>query len=373
MTARPHLTRALLAVTLAAAIGALAVPPASAADGDVTWGIQPSTPAGPDGRTQFTYQVAPGTTITDWVGVVNDSTVPATFRVYAADATTDYDTAAFTLIGSDQGSRDLGGWTTIDTGSAACADTNDAAEAACAAGLGVSVTLNPGTTKNIPFTIAVPQDATPGDHAAGIVASYATDGGSGGATVRQENRVGTRIYLRVDGPLTPALGVSGAVAGYQGTVNPVGAGSGFAGFDLRNTGNTRLSAQPVLHFAGPFGIDLGTLALPPVKNIVPGGTAHVTGLLPGVAPLLLLFADMTVTPLPGDGLAASDPLPAGATASAATWAVPWMLLGILVVVVGGIALIVFLRRRSRDRLAEDLAAYADQIREEARSEKEQVR
>lgn len=366
--------RSALAAVLGAVLAlGIAVPPASAADGDITWGIQPSTPTGPDGRTEFTYQVAPGTTITDWVGVVNASSVPATFRVYAADATTDYDTASFTLIGSDQGSRDLGSWTAIDNGPASCADSNDAAEAACAAGLGVTVTVDPGTTKNIPFTIVVPQDATPGDHAAGIVASYTTEASGEGTSVRQENRVGTRIYVRVDGPLTPGLGVRGAVAGYQGTWNPVGAGAGFAGFDLTNTGNTRLSAQPALHFTGPFGIDFGTLTLPPVRNLVPGGTAHVTGLQEGVAPLLLLFADISVTPLPGDGLAASDPLPAAATSSALTWAVPWMLLLILAVIAGVIVLVVFLRRRSRERLAEDLAVYADQIRAEARDESEPVR
>lgn len=360
---------ALLAATAIAAVTAVAaVTPATADDGDITWGIQPSTPSGPDGRAAFTYQAAPSTTITDWVAVTNSSAVPATFRVYAADAVTDYDTAAFTLIGSDEGSADLGAWTAVDGAAATCPDTNDDAEAACAAGLGVTVTLDPGTTQNIPFTIVVPQDATPGDHAAGIVASYTAEGSGEGTSVRQENRVGTRIYLRVDGPLTPGMGVTGAVAGYEGTVNPIGAGAGFAGFDLSNTGNTRLSAQPSIHFTGPFGIDFGTLTLEPVRNIMPGGTAHVTGLQEGVLPLLLLFADITVTPLPGDTLADTDPLPAAASSSAITWAIPWMLLLILAVIAGVIVLIVVVRRRSRQRLAEDLAAYADQIRAEARDE-----
>ncbi len=219
----------------------------------------------------------------------------------------------------------------------------------------------------------MPQDATPGDHAAGIVASYATPAASGGTSIVQENRVGTRIYLRVDGPLSPGLGgVRGAVAGYNGTLNPVGAGSGFAGFDIVNTGNTRLSAQPVVHITGPFGIDFGTVQLAPVRNIVPGGTAHVTGLVPGVAPLLLMFADISATPLPGDGLAATDPLPAAATASAIAWAVPWMLLLIVAVVAGIVVLIVFLRlslaRASRGRPRR----YADQIRAEARDESQAV-
>lgn len=370
MTARTLLTRALAAAVLAAAAGAFVASPASADDGDITWGIQPSTPDGPDGRTALTYQVAPGTTITDWVGLVNDSAVPATFRVYAADATTDYDTAAFTLIGSEQASIDLGSWTSIDNGPAVCADTDGADEAACAATLGITVTVDPGTTRNIPFTITVPQDATPGDHSAGIIASYTAPAAEGGTAVVQENRVGTRIYLRVDGPLTPQLGIRGAVAGYEGSWNPLGAGAGFVGFDIVNSGNTRVSAQPAVHLTGPFGIDLGTVPLDPVRNIVPGGTAHVTGFVPSVPPLVLLFADISVTPVPGDGLAATDPLPGNVTASAITWAIPWMLLLILAVIAGVIVLIVVLRRRSRQRLAEDLAAYADQIRAEALDETE---
>jgi hypothetical protein len=373
MTTRPTLVRAFAAVALVTLAGLMAAHPAAADEGDITWGIQPSTPTGPDGRTEFTYQVAPGTTITDWVAVTNGSAVPATFRVYAADAVTDYDTAAFTLIGSDQGSSDLGAWTAVDTGPTLCADTNDATEAACAATLGIAVTLDPGARADIPITIVVPADATPGDHAAGIVATYTTEGSAEGTSVRRENRVGTRIYLRVDGPLTPGLGASGVVAGYDGTWNPIGAGAGFAGFDVSNTGNTRLSIQPSLHFTGPFGIDFGTLALDPVRNLVPGGRAHVTGSLAGVLPLFLLFADVTVTPIAGDGLAATDPLPAAASSSALTWAVPWMLLVILAVVAGVIAGIVTLRRRSHQRLAEDLAAYADQIRAEARTESETVR
>ena len=49
------------------------------------------------------------------------------------------------------------------------------------------------------------------------------------------------------------------------------------------------------------------------------------------------------------------------------------LLLILAVIAGAIVLIVVLRRRSRQRLAEDLAAYADHIRAEARDESEPVR
>ncbi|WP_375385427.1 hypothetical protein [uncultured Microbacterium sp.] len=367
MTLRPLITRAIAVVALIGAVGGLAVQSAAADDGDITWGIHPSTPTGPDGRNEFSFQVAPGTAITDWVGVVNDSSVAATFRVYAADATTDYDTAAFTLIGSDQGSAGLGAWTSIDNGPAVCSDTNDAAETACAAALGVSVTLDPGASKNIPFTIVVPQDATPGDHSAGIVASYATTGGGDGTTIRREDRVGTRIYLRVDGPLSPGIGVQGAVAGFDASLNPIGGGTARAGFDISNLGNSRVSVQPEVRLTGPFGIALGTVTLPPVQNIVPGGVAHVEAELPGTPPLLLVTANIALTAIPAGGIAAADPLPASVTTSAVAWAVPWMLLLIVVVVIAAIALIVWRRRRSRQLLAEDLAAYADEIREQERA------
>lgn len=386
---RPRALTGILGVLLIAAMSVLALPaspvhaadgPVHAADGEVTWSVQPSTPSGPDGRTELSYQVAPGSTITDWVAVTNSGDVPATFRVYAADATTDYDSAAFTLIGADQASTGAGSWTQVDTGPAVCDDTGDAAEAACAAGLGVSVTVEPGSRVDLPVTITVPHDATPGDHSAGIVASLLSEGAAEGATVRREDRVGTRVYLRVDGPLSPGLGVAGVVAGYDGSWNPFGGGTARVGFDLQNLGNTRISAAPEIRLTGPFGIDLGTITASPVSNLLPGSTGHVAATLDGVPPLLLLFADVTVTAVPADGVAAGDPLPAAVTSSVVAWAVPWLLLGVVVAAAVVIWLLVRVRRRSRQRLAEELAHYADAVRAEAltessrpRSESEPVR
>ncbi|WP_369371256.1 hypothetical protein AB1046_21170 [Promicromonospora sp. Populi] len=363
----------LVAPALAAyAVPAPAVVVPTAADDEVTWSVQPGSAEGPDGRTELTYDIAPGSTISDWVSVSNYSDRAASFRVYGADATTDYDTGAFTLIGADQASTDLGSWTSIDSGSAVCPDTDDDAEAACAAELGVVVELDPGARADIPFTITVPHDATPGDHSAGIVASFrsAAAGGDGSA-VQVEQRVGTRIYLRVDGELGPALGVTGVVAAFDGVTNPFGAGTATAGFDLTNTGNTRISGEPEVRISGPFGVDLGTADVEPVENLVPGGTAHVTAEVPGVPPVLLLFADITVVPAaaegPGEG-SDGDALPAPVRASAQAWAVPWPLAGLLLVLAGGIWAVVVWRRRSRRLLGEELAAYTERVRAEALAE-----
>jgi hypothetical protein len=366
----PNRSRSALALLASAAIVAAlfgAAAPAAAAEGDMSWGVQPSTPSGPDGRSELSYQVAPGTVVSDWVAVTNYSPVAATFRVYAADAVTDYDTAAFTLINADEASTETGAWTSVDGANAVCGDTNDDAERACAAAVGISVTLEPGARADVPFTLAVPQDATPGDHAAGVVASYVSDAAvEGGAAVAVEQRVGTRIYLRVDGSLSPGVGVQGTVASYDSGLNPIG-GAARAGFDVSNLGNTRVSVQPEVRLTGPFGIGLGSFSLPPVQNIVPGGTAHVEAEMPGVPPLFFLSAEVTLTAIPAAGIASGDPLPAAVTSSAVAWAMPWMLLSILLAIVAIAALMVWRRRRSRQRLAEDLAAYTDRIREEERA------
>ena len=351
-----------------------AAPPTAAAadDREVTWSVQPGGPEGPDGRTELTYDVAPGTTVSDRVSVSNFSDRTASFRVYGSDATTDYDTGAFTLVGADQASTGLGSWTSVDSGAAVCPDTNDDAEASCAADLGVLVKLKPGATASLPFTITVPHDATPGDHAAGIVASFRSAAADGdGSAVQVEQRVGTRIYLRVDGETQPTLDVTGVVAGFDGVANPFGAGTATVGFDLTNTGNTRISGEPVVRITGPFGMDLGAADVDPVENLVPGGTAHVVAEVAGVPPVLLLFADLTVAPAaaerPGKG-ADDDTLPAPVTASAQAWAVPWPLAGVVLVLAGAIWALVAWRRRSRRLLGEELAAYTERVRAEALAE-----
>jgi hypothetical protein len=338
---------------------------------EVTWSVQPAGPEGPDGRTELTYDVAPGTTVSDRVSVSNYSDRSASFRVYGSDATTDYDTGAFTLVGADQASTDLGSWTSVDSGSAVCPDTNDDAEASCAADLGVVVKLKPGARADIPFTITVPHDATPGDHAAGIVASFRSGAADGdGSAVQVEQRVGTRIYLRVDGETRPALDVTGVVAGFDGVANPFGAGTATVGLDLTNTGNTRISGEPAVRITGPFGVDLGSADVDPVENLVPGGTAHVVAEVAGVPPVLLLFADVVVTPAAAEhpGKGDDDTLPAPVTASAQAWAVPWPLAGAVLVLAGAIWAFVAWRRRSRRLLGEELAAYTERVRAETLAE-----
>jgi hypothetical protein len=364
-----HLAAGVLALgTVVVPAGAHAAPALptgalpAAADDEVTWSVQPSSPGGPDGRTRLDYAVEPGTTVSDWVAVSNFSDRDATFRVYAADATTDYDTGAFTLVGADVPSTDLGSWVSVDSAPSRCPEASTGeVDAACVAELGVEVKLGPGESANLPFTITVPHDAAPGDHAAGIVASFVSQTtGEDGAAVRREDRVGTRAHLRVDGALNAAVGVSGVTSGYTGTA--FGTGTATVAFDVTNTGNVLLDAAPEVRLAGPFGIEVGAVDLAPLENLVPGGTAHVEAVLTDVPPLALLFSDIVVVPTGVDG---EQPQPTRASSTA--WALPWAVVIVLVLLVAGVVVAVVARRRSRERLAAELAEYTERVRAEARA------
>ncbi|GAA1743637.1 WxL protein peptidoglycan domain-containing protein [Aeromicrobium alkaliterrae] len=325
------------------------------------WSIQPSTSAGPDGRPRYEYAVAPGTTISDWVSISNYSDQELTFRVHAADAMTEYDTGNFTLIDADQASTDLGAWTSVDSGKALCADTDDQAERDCALTLGVMVTIPAGQRADLPFTITIPADATPGDHGAGVVASLESSSAEDTSQVNLAQRVGSRIYVRVDGELKPGVAVKGDVASYDGRINPTVAGATEVGFDVENTGNTRVSVESAVTVSGPFGLKLGTLTPDPVSNLLPGETAHVVVDVPDTWPTVLQFASIEVTPVAADGLE-GDPLPEATSASAIAWAVPWPI--VLVLVAGGGFLVWrrIRRRRDDELMAAELSAYADQVR-----------
>lgn len=357
-----------IGATLACATNAHAAPakPKPAAP-TVSWSVSPATATGFDTKRAFyDYSAQPGVTLTDHVAVTNYSTRPIAFHVYAADGTTDYKTAAFTLISGAKASKDLGSWVSVKGGASTCPASDTGTKLTeCLGKLGTTVTIQPKTAVILPFKVSIPKNATPGDHAAGIVAAY-TQKGAGKTAVAVEQRVGARIYLRVAGKLTPRLTASGAVIGFHGGKNPFGGGSSTIGFDLSDTGNTRLSADTAVKITGPFGIPITTVTAPEVQDILPGGVAHVQAkVASGVPRLLLLFGGITVTAVHADGNATSDRLPAGIHSTAITWAVPWVWILVLVLVVAAVVGGLWWRRRSRERLAIALHEYTRQVQADA--------
>ncbi|WP_377268080.1 hypothetical protein [Peterkaempfera sp. SMS 1(5)a] len=143
--------------------------------------------------------------------------------------------------------------------------------------------------------------------------------------------------------------------GYAGTVNPFGKGDATVSYTIRNTGNAVLTAQQRVSLSGPFGwlwVEAGRIAPPPA--LLPGESWKVTVPVHGVAPGVSLAATATLTPLLTDASGSTSALkPVRATTHG--WAVPWVLLLMVVVLVtvAAGAFVLVRRGRVRRKLHED--------------------
>ena len=337
---------AVLSVAIAGLLafaGASVPTSAQAADGDVTWSVEPSGPQGPDGRLLYDYSVDPGTVISDTMAITNYSSTPQTFQLYAADGLNDFDNGQFSLQSGGTPNADLGAWTSID-----------AAE----------VTIEPGSSQAIGFTVTVPTNATPGDHSAGVVASITRKGtGDGGQAIDVEQRVGARIYLRVSGTIVGGINTQGLVANYDGVLNPFASGDLEGSYTVQNTGNTRLNLEQTAQISGPFGIRLATLSSDAATNLLPGQIISVPVVSSAILPLGLLTVDVEVRQKVQPGVGTADVTPA--TESASTWAMPWSMLAVIALLALLVVVIVWRRRVHNARLRAAIAFLQEQSRDSA--------
>ncbi|GGR96680.1 hypothetical protein Snoj_59280 [Streptomyces nojiriensis] len=313
---------ALLVLLLALfAVPAAHAAPAPAEDRKSTFGVQPAGPREPDARAHFSYGVTGGAGLRDQIAVWNYGDEPLTVAVYASDAVNTAD-GGFDLLPGGQAPKDAGSWIKLEK------DT---------------VTVPPKANVIVPFTLAVPRDATPGDHTAGIVATLAGGGQDAqGNKVRLDQRVGTRVYLRLAGELTPRLAVEDVKASYAGTSNPFGTGSATVTYTLRNTGNVRLGARQAVRINGMFGGSVTAGGLKDLGDLLPGSSLTITAKADGVRPTLRSSAVVSVQAVATrEGV---DPRLPSLTRSASLWTVPWTLLA-LVLAITACGLWLWRRRR----------------------------
>lgn len=294
-------------------------PPAS-----VTWSVAPASADGEDGRAWVEQEADPGETFTDHLAVTNFSDATVTFRLSAADG---YFTenGRFNMLQSNEPSVAAGTWITVQ-------DT---------------VTVGADETVVVPYEVTVPNNATPGDTAAGIAASVLTQTtADGGAAVGVESRVGFRIMMRVSGELAPALGITGLRGDYHLDWNPFSPGAATVTFTAENTGNARLRVTPVASIVGRFDDVTGT-----DLELLPGDARTVTVPVSNVWPLLFGTASVNL-PAEVVGEGGRD---LSATASTFVWTPPLSqllaLLGV-VLIVGAVA---YGRRRRREQIDAMLA------------------
>ncbi|MFB6398553.1 WxL protein peptidoglycan domain-containing protein [Polymorphospora lycopeni] len=304
-------------------------PATAPTDSGITWAVQPSDATGPTGRSYFVYDASPGQRIDDQIAVRNLGRTPLTLNLYGTDAFTTAD-GSFGLLPASQPPTGVGTWATIATR---------------------QVVVPAGRHVVVPFQLIVPADATPGDHAGGLIASVTAAGTTAdGQRVNVDRRVAARIYLRVAGPLTPALQIETLRVTSHLPLNPLDRGTVEVRYRLRNTGNVRIAGMAHVGVDGPLRWKLARTGTVDVPELLPGGVTEVTERITGLPAAGRLDVAVTVTPSTMD-----VPLPA-VTRTHGVWAVPWVLLvlGLLAA-----ALAVGATRRRKPRTAGRAASAAD--------------
>jgi len=331
------LLAASLALTASALLPMTGMDDPAPSDGAITWALQPSSAEAPDGRISLRHTIAAGDQIDDVVALTNFSATPARFALYASDGTITAD-GSFDLIPSDQAPVDSGAWVSLQAvpGSAA----RD--------GGGIVVEVPAASSLLVPLAVAVPENATPGDHPAGVVAELVPDSSD---SVTLATRVGVRLHLRVTGDLVGQLVPEAVEATYTPSWNPFAPGTVTVRYAVENAGNVRLGAATSIRAAGPFGLAESRDSVDQ-REILPGQEAGEVTTLP-VWPLFVSWGEVVVDPAVV-GTDDGDIELVAETAGFTVWAVPWSQLALLAVVAGIVLGVLTGRRRARRRMQEKI-------------------
>ena len=240
-----------------------------------------------------------------------------TLELYARDAINTASGGGFAPLEPEKENTDVGAWITLSKD---------------------RVVLEPNTQESVPFTLSVPAGATPGDHAGVILAPQPRPCGSGDdggpSQILIQQAVGSRVYVRVQGPLDPALLVSDV------TMQPVGGTAGLTTkqmlitYKVTNEGNLRLIPESTLQVEGFFGRDLFK-AEKPLPELLPGNSTTIQEVWD--SPPLFDRAVATVTVTAPDDVETS--------ADTAKWIVPWLLVLALVLALAAIGFWRWWKRR----------------------------
>lgn len=321
---RAGVSLVLMAVVLIASLGLTGgVASGQTNETRSSWSVQPATASGADTRPNYTLTLKPGDTVTDYVSVSNLGEQPLTLAVYASDA---FNTpqGGFDLLPADQAPVDVGAWVTFNT---------------------ETVEVPARGSVVVPFTLTVPLNATPGDHVGGIVASRSRPAADGsGNQVLVDYRVGSRVYLRVEGTMAPSLAIEDFKVDYQSAANPISGGDMSITYVVRNTGNVRLSGSQEITVKGPLGLALKTVTLDNMPELLPGAVHDGSVSISGVQPAVRVSAELSLQPIaPADQ---DVPQLVVVSQSGGVWALPLSIAAIVLAVVGLAVLRLRMRRNT---------------------------
>ncbi len=292
----------------------------------VTFGTQTASATKPDGRGIYRFGATAGGRVEDHVAVINYSNQTATFFLRGTDAV-NTPQGGFAALPVNDRSTGLGTWIALPSSD-------------------LSVTLPPRTSDIVPFLVEVPKNATPGDHVGVITATLESSIISkSGQRVHLLQTIGTRIFLRVSGPLHPGFTVQNLAVRYEGTANPIGSGDAEVTYTVRNTGNVALGGRQTVYVSGLFGSKKTAVHVAQVQLLLPGFAVHQTVRIKGIFPEVRDSGHVSITPLviAGTVQPASGPY----RASVSFWAIPWTLIAIIVGLILLVMIWWFVRRRRR--------------------------
>lgn len=184
----------LLAILIALNIGTIAL----AAHEEVTLTVKNPDPY-TGNQSWFVYTKNPGALIEDVATIKNYGTTTSNVRIYPVDATTTQ-SGSYILKFDHEDQLGIGEWTNISRN---------------------EIKIAPGERIDVPFSVKLPADISPGQYIGGIVIEYGpntTDGITtncentntcGNSVVAVRTRIGSRIYITVPGEAREKIDFSG--------------------------------------------------------------------------------------------------------------------------------------------------------------------
>ena len=294
------------------------------------FGLGPASKGKIDGRPYFLWGASPGGYLSDEVALVNFGVAPVTITVFVTNAVnTPHGGTAFLSRGKARGS--LAAWVKLHMPHGS-----------------PTIRLAPRSKVFVPVTAVFPKNAQPGDHVGAIVASLTSVIESKNhAKIHLVQQVADRIIVRISGRLQPRLGVSGLRVAYDDPLNPGASAPAKLSFNIVNSGNEVLGGKVAVSVSGLIGATKTSPSVISVPAMLPGGSDSAQVTVDGVYPRFLETGKVTIRPLVPTGQ--FDPGLQPFSGQVSFWAIPWIALVIVILVVLTPFALWYRRRRRRAR------------------------
>ena len=317
------------------AAGSPPKPGSKAASVNATFGAAPASAKKIDGRPYFSFNASPGAQLTDHVAITNYSHRTVTLNAYSVDAAT-ASNGAIAFDNKNAPRRQAGAWMAVGT----------------PGGTG-TVRVKARATDILPIHILVPANASPGDHVGAVIVSLngriTGSLGNGTTGARFEQRIAVRAVFRISGPVRPLLTIEGLKASYSGPIDPFAKGHVTVSYVVHNAGNVVLGGPQTVSVHGMFGSTETAPNLAAIEPLLPGASYAVKVRVPAVYPEVRMTAKVAVD---AEGLQGEvNPGLHPATSSVHFFAIPWIVVVVLLLLILGLAGLVIRWRRRKHRVA----------------------